>query len=229
MESIDIDKPEEATDLINAWCAIATKNHLTNIVSREDTAELNILLLNAIHFDGVWRHSFPETQTTIMDFSADQNEITIFPFITQIAEYFYVESAELDSKILRLPYKVSIMNFLLLLTTSLFHIWCSLFIYGQGGKFAMYIVLPRKADGLIQLFRKLNSSTWFRAIKFMVEVKVKVALPKIRINDTLRLKDTMKEVSQICRSSYSSVIERFNGILLNIRWESSKFLPIEHL
>lgn len=111
MESIDFDKPEEAADMINAWCADATKNHLTNIVSREDTSQSNILLLNAIYFEGVWRHPFPVTQTTIMDFSADQNETIIFPFITQTAEHFYGESAELDSKILRLPYKVRIERF----------------------------------------------------------------------------------------------------------------------
>lgn len=66
----------------------------------------------------------------------------------------------------------------------------------------MYIVLPRKADGLIQLLRKLNGSTWFRAIKFMVEVKVKVALPKIRLTNSISLKDTLEKVSQMAHLTH---------------------------
>lgn len=42
-----------------------------------------------------------------MDFNRGQNDISKVPFMVDTADYHYFESVELDSKILRLPYKVS--------------------------------------------------------------------------------------------------------------------------
>lgn len=103
---MDFNKPDETAALINAWCANATKNYITNIVSRDDIAHSVILLLNTIYFNGYWRRPFPENQTTTMDFSLNQNQAIKIPFMVNTADYHYFESTELDSKILRLPYKV---------------------------------------------------------------------------------------------------------------------------
>lgn len=77
-----------------------------NIVSPDDIAQSIILLLNTIYFNGYWLRPFPENQTAEMDFSFKPNQAIKVPFMVNTADYYYFESTELDSKILRLPYKV---------------------------------------------------------------------------------------------------------------------------
>lgn len=51
VETLDFSNVQEATNVINAWCANATKNHITDIISAGLYAqnyfnELNISLVN---------------------------------------------------------------------------------------------------------------------------------------------------------------------------------------
>lgn len=193
VESVDFGKPAETAALINAWCANATKNHIMNIVTGDDVAHSVILLLNTIYFNGHWRRPFPENQTVPMDFNRGQNQISKVPFMVDTADYHYFESTELDSKILRLPYKVS-SNFGLETFPPLIF---SLRLPLQGDKFAMYIVLPQKVDGIHQLVSKIDSSSFRRAQLLLEEVEVKVALPKFKFSNSIQLNEVLKDVSAL--------------------------------
>lgn len=59
----------------------------------------------------------------------------------------------------------------------------------------MYIVLPARVDGLEELVRRIDSSSFNGVKNFMAEVKVKVVLPKIRFTNTNKLKENLQKVS----------------------------------
>lgn len=108
------------------------------------------------------------------------------------------------------------------------HIRFSFIIDEQGDKFAMYIALPQKVDGLEQLLQKVNRSTWARALKSMAKAKVKVALPKIKFSNSISLKDTMNIVSRMMHRS-RRIFGKFHCVSLNFRWEFGKFSPTRQI
>lgn len=173
IENVEFSKAQETADLINAWCSNKTENHIKNIVTADDVAESVILLLNTIYFNGFWSQPFPENQTTPMDFNLDSKSALQTPFMINTGDYRYYESRELNSKILRLPYK--------------------------GLKFAMYIILPQEVEGIDTLMTKIDSSTLHRAQYLLEEVEVKVGLPKFRFSNSINLNEILKEVSNVYR------------------------------
>lgn len=65
----------------------------------------------------------------------------------------------------------------------------------QGYKFAMYIILPNKRDGLNELISRIDSSSLHRTQILMDKVEVKVSLPKFKFANTVKLNDFLKAVS----------------------------------
>lgn len=75
-----------------------------------DVEKAVILLLNAIYFNGFWRRPFPENQTHSQAFKTDARTEVPTEFMEMTSDFYYMESKQLDAKIIRLPYKVSIVN-----------------------------------------------------------------------------------------------------------------------
>lgn len=107
IENVEFSKAQETADLINAWCSNQTEHNIMNIVSADDVSESVLLLLNTIYFNGYWSQPFPRNQTEPHSFSTDKKTTVSTPFMFNTGDYRYYESRELNSKILRLPYKVS--------------------------------------------------------------------------------------------------------------------------
>lgn len=220
VEAIDFDGPNGAADLINAWCANVTDNHLTNIISQEDAFNSNILLLNAIYYEGVWQHPFPETQTTIMDFSINQNEVIIFPFITQAASYFYTETVRLNSKILRLPYEVMSIGI---------------------GVFVIYsflILRPRTGRQICHVHCFAAKSRWFGATIeknqqiHMVSGKEtygRSSRQGFSAKNQIQQFDQFERNPERCETSHSTNFAEFHCVFSNFRWEFVEFSPVMHL
>lgn len=98
---------KETVDSINHWCEEVTKNHIKKIVTQNDIDKAVILLINAIFFNGYWRKPFPVNETESQTFHMDTESQVLVPFMKQTENFYYLESEELDAKILRLQYKVS--------------------------------------------------------------------------------------------------------------------------
>ncbi|XP_031618765.1 serine protease inhibitor 27A-like [Contarinia nasturtii] len=164
VERLNFDRSEEAANIINAWCANATKNHITDIVSSGDVARAVMLLINTIYFNGYWSKPFAENETVQQNFLIDAKTSVPVSFMTKTDDFYYSESPDLEAQVLRLPYK--------------------------GNKFAMYIVLPYKDDGLNELISKIDSI--HRAQFLMEKVEVKVSLPKFKFTNTVKLNEILK-------------------------------------
>lgn len=166
VEPVDFARSQEAANIINTWCANVTNNHITDIVTPDDVARSVILLINTIYFNGYWDNPFSANDTTIRNFSVKPKSSISVPFMTKTDDFFYSESSELEAKVLRLPYK--------------------------GYKFAMYIILPNKLDGLDELVSRIDSSSLHRTQILMDKVEVKVSLPKFKFANTVQLNEILK-------------------------------------
>lgn len=106
VESVDFSSKATAGQ-INSWCSEVTKNHINDIVSESDIERAVMLLINAIFFNGYWKKPFPQNETGSQAFFLDSKSPVNVPFMKQSENFYYLESDELNAKILRLPYKVS--------------------------------------------------------------------------------------------------------------------------
>ena len=87
----------------------------------------------------------------------------------EITEYFYYhEHKEMNAKILRLPYK--------------------------GKKFSMFIMLPKLESSVDDLVNHLQSKEIKRMQWLMEEFKVKVTMPKFKIDMKKQFKDTLRKL-----------------------------------
>lgn len=67
-----------------------------------------ILLINTIFFNGYWSKPFAENATAIQKFYLGSKAELPVPFMHRTDDYYYSESTELNAKVLRLPYRVSV-------------------------------------------------------------------------------------------------------------------------
>lgn len=128
-----------------------------------------MVILNALYFNGYWRRPFPLNETFEAPFFVTPTTQLKTTFMRQTASFFYLDSKQLDAKILRLPYK--------------------------GNKFAMTIVLPNSKGGLDELLYQMDSNTLHLAQYLMDEMEVRVELPKFKFDHTAHLNDVLMRVS----------------------------------
>ena len=66
-----------------------------------------LVLVNAVYFKGTWEKKFDAAQTKPEKFHLNSNENKMIPMMKKKTNFGYLESADLDAKILRMNYKVS--------------------------------------------------------------------------------------------------------------------------
>lgn len=160
----------------------------------DDVARSVILLINTIYFNGYWSNPFAENETVVQNFFVNTRAPLSVPFMTKTDYFYYSESSELDAKVLRLPYKVIILCIFFRLFAVIHRKLCYSLFY-QGYKFAMYIVLPNRRDGLDELVSRIDSSTLHRTQILMEKVEVKASLPKFKFTNTVKLNEILKAVT----------------------------------
>lgn len=77
---------------------------ITDIIG--DIQSSVMIMLNAIYFNGEWRHSFLPNNTIDQPFFINPTTQIRTKFMTQTNNFYFFESNRLNAKILRLPYKV---------------------------------------------------------------------------------------------------------------------------
>lgn len=69
-----------------------------------------MLICNALYFKGSWRHQFSKSLTRSGGFYISPTEIVEVPLMETTDTFYFFESQDLDAKIIRLPYKVSVLD-----------------------------------------------------------------------------------------------------------------------
>lgn len=72
-----------------------------------------MFMIFTIFFNGFWSKPFPENETAIGDFFTNSIDSVPVQFMHQTDSYYYAYASEIDAKILRLPYTVSHLIFLI--------------------------------------------------------------------------------------------------------------------
>ena len=138
---------------INRWVATATHDRIPSILADTLPDTASMVLLNAIYFKGKWLHPFDSSSTIDKSFTTSSGRRETRHFMDRSAEMRYV--ADSGVQIVRLPY--------------------------QGGRVAMYVVLPDSGTKLSTLVSHLSAQRWGKWMKGLSKRDVHIQLPRFRL------------------------------------------------
>ncbi|RZC32705.1 Serpin domain containing protein [Asbolus verrucosus] len=178
IENIDFVLNEQAADTMNSWVESQTNNKIKNLIS-PDILDNNTatVLINALYFKGNWTNRFVNYTTKEEDFYKTNKDVVKVDTMHHYREWFnYCENSVLNAKFLELPF--------------------------EGEDISMIIVLPNEKEGLASLENQIEKV--FAPQNFTREF-LNVALPKFKVESTLELKNTLKNLLYqnrlLCHSS----------------------------
>ncbi|XP_013141326.1 PREDICTED: antichymotrypsin-2-like isoform X2 [Papilio polytes] len=170
VKNVDFTESQNAAKEINTWVEKQTNDRIKDLVDPNTLDEsTRAVLVNAIYFKGKWKYPFEKHLTSDQDFYLSHRKKVQVPTMYNKEDYYYGESAELNARILELPY--------------------------NGDESAFYIILPNDVVGINQLLEKVkDSSVLEKAFKGLYKTEVKAYIPKFKIETTTNLKETLPEI-----------------------------------
>ena len=193
---VDFGDAGVASRRINKWVEDKTHNRIKDLVP---PAVLNhdtqMVLANAIYFKARWSDSFEKKDTKPEDFTLTSGQKVRAPLMYQKANFLLRE--EEDLQVLRLPY--------------------------DGKATAMYVILPRRADGLPALEQKLTEkSLWGWTLgqgKKPLE-EVKVWLPRFKFTVPTELTDVLQKMGLTDafvreRANFKGMTDHADGLFIS--------------
>ncbi|GBP21434.1 hypothetical protein EVAR_12035_1 [Eumeta japonica] len=163
-EKIDFSHGAAAAALINNWVESKTNNRIKDIL---DSSSINddtrLILVNAVYFKGNWKTPFNARSTRDHPFNTSLTNTVNVHMMTMEHNFKYGEDQDLDVQLLEMPY--------------------------IGNEASMLIILPNEIDGLPNVMQKLaNGYDIIGAVEKMFSTKVRVMVPKFKIETTIDLK-----------------------------------------
>lgn len=164
VDSLDFTQdPQKAAGTINGWVNRKTHGRIPTIISNADR-NTRLIVTDAVYFKGRWASPFDKKATQTQPFHLPEGGSTPVPLMVQSGEYPYFETDTFQA--IRLSY--------------------------GNGRFALYVFLPRKIQGLPSLMRALDQRHWNEWTGKLVECKGKISLPRLRLNYARSLNDALK-------------------------------------
>uniref|UniRef100_A0A0K8V0L8 Leukocyte elastase inhibitor A n=1 Tax=Bactrocera latifrons TaxID=174628 RepID=A0A0K8V0L8_BACLA len=169
-ENVNFAESENVAVAINSWVEDKTAGKIKDLVQASAFGALTrLVLLNALHFKGLWAHKFEEEQTVEGDFWISKEESVKVQYMNHKAKFGYGFFEELDCQALELPYKDSDLS--------------------------MLVLLPNEREGLKTLAEKLKSVNLVDlAGNLEANEDVVVQLPKFKVEYEVELTETLKKV-----------------------------------
>ena len=167
IKNLNFDASRESAAEINDWVKEATAGRTSEMVTEEGVSQSSIMMLNAVYFEGTWRHGFNETLTK--DFNLQPTKSMSKQFVSQTGNFYYFNSRTLNAKILRLPY--------------------------NGRRYSMFIILPNAVGGINELVERLEEQDINDEVGHMDIFKVHVALPKFKFDSLNNMKSVIQKVN----------------------------------
>uniref|UniRef100_A0A2M3Z570 Putative serine proteinase inhibitor n=1 Tax=Anopheles braziliensis TaxID=58242 RepID=A0A2M3Z570_9DIPT len=123
MQEMDFTNPRIAASEINHWVNITTREKITSIIDeRSLDPATQLMLLNAIYFNGTWLYSFNNTVRDTFHLGGNKQHPCNMMTLSQKLRYGYTGPNEDDQKLLwvELPYNGDEMSMILLLPANRF-------------------------------------------------------------------------------------------------------------
>jgi serine protease inhibitor len=138
---------------INDWASTATKGRIPVILgdTLPDTARM--VLLNAVYFKGKWLDPFDSSATREKTFHLSPGHAADRKFMERWGDMLY--ATDTGVRIVRLPY--------------------------QGGRIAMYIILPDSTLKLSSVVGRLSSPRWTHWMHTLTARDVHLQMPRFRL------------------------------------------------
>ena len=173
--------PQRAADTINAWVNRKTHGKIPTIIRKADRLT-RLIVTNAVYFKGRWTSPFDKKATETGTFHVDDGGSAKVPLMVQSGKYPYFETDSFQA--VRLSY--------------------------GNQRFALYVFLPRRMQGLPDLVRSLDQPHWREWTGKLVERKGRITLPKFRLTYAKSLNDALKSMGMA--SAFDSMRANFSRI-----------------
>ena len=164
---------------INNWCAENTNGKISEIIDRINPGTV-MMLINALYFNAPWEEAFLERNTREGVFHGYAGDVQV-PMMAKTDRFNYAEYQ--GCQMVELPY--------------------------QGGRYSMYVVLPAEGMGVDQMIPYINETLYDQAMGMMAPVKVKLTMPKFKLETSLVLNKSLQEMG--IRTAFTSAAD-FKGI-----------------
>jgi serpin B len=182
-----------ARRIINNWVAKETNDKIKNLIAPGLlTSDTKLVLTNAIYFKGTWSTQFDKAATLNEPFHVTAARVENVPMMRHTASYGYAENR--DFQAIKLPYK--------------------------GNELSMIILLPRHADGLSKLERKLSPKTLSDCLGKLSDQEVDVSIPRFRATGQFELNNILASMGMTdafsARADFSGIVQRKSLMISNV-------------
>lgn len=164
---------------INNWCSENTNGKITEIINKINPGTV-MMLINALYFNAPWEEAFLKKNTKEGVFHGHAGDVQV-PMMANTARFNYAEYQ--GCQMVELPY--------------------------QGGRYAMYVVLPAAGMAVGQMLSYINETLYTHAMGMMTPAKVKLTMPKVKLETSLVLNKALQEMG--IRTAFGSAAD-FRGI-----------------
>uniref|UniRef100_A0A914H0V6 Serpin domain-containing protein n=1 Tax=Globodera rostochiensis TaxID=31243 RepID=A0A914H0V6_GLORO len=182
-ESIDFEQNAAAAEKINAFVENSTNGKIKDLVKSDDfDSDTKLVLVNAIYFKANWLRPFSHRTKEKLTFFLTNGQESKLDMMQTRDEFIYV--VENKFKMLGMAY--------------------------VGEKANLFILLPNANDGLKALLNELKGAKLMELAQKSATTKVKVILPKFKIESSHQLKDVLPSLG--IKSAFDSENADFSGI-----------------
>jgi serpin B len=179
LEKIDFSNTKLAATRINNWVSKETKDKIKEIVSEGDLKRAKLVITNAIYFKAKWNKQFDSNETMTAPFYLNSNDTVDAKMMFQENDFFYLENDRLQ--IIELSYKPRSGHLCLHKDET----------FEATPHISMYIILPKKIDGLSEIEKMINKENFAKLRKEMRSKKVFLRMPKFKLESSYDLKNQL--------------------------------------
>ncbi|EAT33585.2 AAEL014138-PA [Aedes aegypti] len=185
--------PQKSAFQINRWAHENTFGKISQIVPNSVNPDTQMIVANALYFKGLWKEVFEKQATGYKKFYPDghANPSTAKDVLTMAAIgcFPYFDSPQYDARIVGLPY--------------------------QGDKTALYIIIPNNSSRqrMQQFQQRLTAKDIGAMVSQMTVRKALVQIPKMKISNTINLRDVLQKLR--LRTIFSPSTSNLSAMLDN--------------
>jgi len=152
----------DIVDIINGWIEDNTHGKIKDMIN-ELPADIAMLLINAIYFNGKWKYEFDRDNTTDMPFYPESGPEVSVPMMNQ--EVTVKINSQAEFMLLELP-------------------------YGQGN-YVMDIILPEDGFTSSDIIPMLNAEDWADWTENMYKTSIDLFMPRFKYEFKTELKNVL--------------------------------------
>ena len=154
-----------AKDTINNWCSKKTNKLIPTIVDNI-SSNMQMYLINAVYFKGIWRQKFETKNTIEANFTNELGNVVKVNMMSQTDTFPFAKDNY--AKYLDMPY---------------------------GNKaFSMTVVLPNEGKTIKDILGFLTPTNWNNTLSTMTKGEVIVKMPRFRVENKFKLNDVLKSM-----------------------------------